>query len=98
MSTKKRTYSIEFKEEAVALVETSDQSNSTIERELGITPGLLSKWRRGNGMGRQRTVNGKRNLTEAEKEIRELKRENARLQQEREILKKALAIFVPEKR
>ena len=31
------------------------------------------------------------------KEIRELKRKNARLQQEREILKKALAIFVPEK-
>lgn len=98
MSTKKQTYTLEFKQEAVALLESSDESVSTIERELGITPGLLSKWRRGDGMGSRRSSNGKRKLTDAQKEIRELKRENARWRQEREILKKAVAIFAPEKR
>ena len=98
MSTKKRHYTIEFKQEAVALLETSGQSISAIERELGITHGLLSKWRRGEGMGRGKKANGQRPITETEREIRELKRENARLRQEREILKKAVAIFAPENR
>ena len=95
MSNKKRKYAIEFKQEAVALWETSGQSASAIERELGITPGLLSKWRRGDGLNGKSQANGNGKITKTEREIRELKRENARLRQEREILKKAVAIFAP---
>ena len=42
----KRTYPGEFKLEAVALANSSGKSISEIERELGITPGLLAKWKR----------------------------------------------------
>ncbi len=46
MTTKKRTYAAEFKQEAVRLWETSGKSTMSIERELGITHGLLNKWKR----------------------------------------------------
>ena len=46
MTTQKRTYSAEFKQEAVRLWETSGKSAMEIERELGITHGLLNKWKR----------------------------------------------------
>ena len=59
MSTKKRIYTIEVKQEAVALWETSGQPASAIERELGIIPGLLSKWRRDKGLPNPHLANGK---------------------------------------
>jgi transposase-like protein len=40
---KYRTYTKEFKLEAISLAENSDKSLGQIERELGITPGLLAK-------------------------------------------------------
>ncbi len=46
MTTKKRTYPAEFKQEAVRLWETTGKSVREIERELGITHGLLNKWKR----------------------------------------------------
>ena len=97
MSNEKRTYTKQFKEEAIALWEASEKPASAIEQELGITAGLLSRWRR-----KQRQQNQKANSRKADesvdKRVRELERENARLRQEREILKKAVAIFVPENR
>lgn len=91
MSNKKRKYTLAFKQEAVALWETGDQPARIIEQELGITPGLLSKWRRGDGLGRKSQAK-MGNSKNSEQEIRELKKENARLRQEREILKKASSI------
>jgi len=98
MSTKNRRYTLEFKQEALALLESSGQSITTIERELGITHGLLSKWRRGLGMGSHSKTINSQPLTDKDKEIQHLKRENARLKQERDILKKVVAIFAPENR
>jgi transposase-like protein len=46
MTTKKRTYPAELKQETVRLWETSGKSAMEIERELGITHGLLNKWKR----------------------------------------------------
>lgn len=43
MTTEKRTYPAEFKQEAVRLRETTGKSAMAIERELGITHGLLNK-------------------------------------------------------
>ena len=40
-----RTYTEEFKLEALALVKSSGKKCGQIERDLGITPGLLMKWR-----------------------------------------------------
>lgn len=45
MGQKRRIYSQEFREEALRLVESSGRSMREIEEELGITAGLLYKWR-----------------------------------------------------
>ena len=89
----KRTYPREFKLEAVALVQSSGKSVSEIERELGITPGLLAKWKVRLKTDGEQAFPGKGRLKEDEELIRQLKRENELLRQEREVLKKALAIF-----
>ena len=46
MTTQKRTYLPEFKQEAILLWKSSGKSASAIEIELGITQGLLSRWKR----------------------------------------------------
>ncbi len=94
MKKKRRQYSAEFKQQALDLVETSDSSISEIERELGITQGLLARWKRNQAKRDERfgPIEPAQSLA-AEKELVQLRRENARLRQEREILKKAVAIF-----
>jgi transposase len=89
----KRTYSRAFKVQALELVKAGQKSINEIERDLGITPGLLHKWKaRLKGDGEQ-AFPGKGRLKEDEELIRQLKRDNEQLRQERDILKKALAIF-----
>ncbi len=97
MSNSKRTYTEQFKEEAIALWEANEKSASAIEQELGITAGLLSRWRRKQRQQAQ-TENSRQGEGQTNSRIQELERENARLRQEREILKKAVAIFAPESR
>jgi transposase len=89
----KRTYPREFKLEAVALAKSSGKSISVIERELGITPGLLAKWKARLKVDGEQAFPGKGRLKEDDELIRRLQRENELLRQEREVLKKALAIF-----
>jgi len=90
---RKRTYPREFKLEAVALAKSSGKSISEIERELGITPGLLAKWKSRLKADGEQAFPGKGRLKEDDELIRRLQRENELLRQEREVLKKALAIF-----
>jgi transposase len=89
----KRTYPREFKLQAVALANSSGRSTSEIERELGITPGLLAKWKQRLTVDGQQAFPGKGRLKEDEELIRRLQRENEQLRQEREVLKKVLSIF-----
>jgi transposase len=97
MSDKKyRTYAEEFKLQALELFKRGNKSSGEIERELGITPGLLVKWRARyqaiqNGTPEVRLVPS--DLEGAKAEIRRLQRELAATEEEREILKKALNIF-----
>jgi transposase len=93
---KYRSYPEEFKLEALEMLRNGDKSAGQIERELGITPGLLGKWRaryqiieNGNKVARI----APNDLEEAKAEIRRLQRELAAVEEEREILKKALNIF-----
>jgi len=95
MSRKNRYYPPEFKQEALELLATGEYSMVKLETKLGITPGLLRQWRR-NAEHKGKNVSPKgepKTPAEAEARIRQLERENARLRQEREILKKAMAIF-----
>jgi len=93
---KYRTYPKEFKLEALEMLEYSGKSAGQIERELGITPGLLCKWRARYQVlenGGQAVRIGPSDLEEARAEIRRLQRELAAAEEDREILKKALNIF-----
>jgi len=90
-----RTYTREFKLEALGLLKNSGRGSAKIERELGITRGLLLKWRdryqiRQNGKEKQLEPS---NLESANAEVRRLRRELAIAQEEREILKKTIDIF-----
>ena len=95
MSKKNRYYPPEFKHEALEMLATGEQNMAQLERELGITPGLLRQWRRNAELKGEYTSLSEEPMTPAaaEARVRQLERENARLRQEREILKKAMAIF-----
>ncbi len=93
---KYRSYPEEFKLEALEMLAHSGKSAGQIERELGITPGLLGKWKARyqilqNGTHEARI--GPSDMEAAKAEIRRLQRELSAVEEEREILKKALNIF-----
>ncbi len=95
MNRKYRTYTAEFKLEALELLKTSGKSAAQIERDLGITTGLLLKWcdryqvKQENGA----TKLAASDLEAAQAEVRRLRRQLAIAEQERDILKKAVSIF-----
>jgi len=91
-----RKYPQEFKLEALELLQRGDKSAGQIERELGITPGLLVKWKaRYQIITKEGQVPeiGPSDMEAAKAEIRRLQRELANMEEERDILKKALYIF-----
>jgi transposase len=91
-----RKYATEFKLEALEMLKRGNKSAGEIERDLGITPGLLVKWRARYQIiqkGEQEVRLGPSDLEGAKAEIRRLQRELSAVEEEREILKKALNIF-----
>ena len=89
---KKRRYSPEFRAEAVKLVKTSGKPMTQIAKELGVPESSLSGW-----MKAAEQVERKDALSESEREeLKRLRRENERLQMERDFLKKAAAFFAKE--
>ena len=93
---KYRKYTETFKLETLGLLKQGPKRAGQLERELGITPGLLSKWRVRYQAGEKR--NGEvhleaSDLEAAKAEIRRLQRKLAEVEEEREILKKAVNIF-----
>ncbi len=93
----KKSYTEEFKREAVRLVSEGGQKEAQVARDLGVCRSLLGKWRRGiqeepqSGQTGQRTFPGHGNPRD--QEMAKLQKENARLKEEVEILKKAMGIF-----
>lgn len=92
--TKRKTFSKEFKLEAIRLLEQSDQSPNEIAADLGIRRNMLYKWQeqlkqRGDGAfkGPGRTP------LDQQDELARLRRELAEVTLERDILKKAAAYF-----
>ena len=83
----------EFKIEAVRLASEPGNTQSKIERDLGISQGIISRWKRELLKDGDQAFPGKGHLKPDDDELRRLKRENERLRQERDILKKAVAIF-----
>lgn len=89
MSNTRRQYHEEFKRETVELIESSGKPVAQIARELGINAHVLYRWRR--QFGQAASSNG-HSKTTLEAEVKQLRRENAILRQEREVLKKAINI------
>ena len=95
MEGNRRQYSEEFKKDAVGHSLTSEKTVIEVAQDLGIAHSNLNRWRtqyRKNGE-LAFPGNGKQRLTPQEEEIRRLKKELYEVSQERDILKKALAIF-----
>ncbi len=91
-----RKYTEEFKLEALRLLGSSGKSAAQLERELGITEGMLLKWQERYRVGQ--TAEGQASLepsdlAAAKREIQRLERELQEVAEEREILKKAVSIF-----
>ena len=88
-----KRYSSEFKLEALRLLETTGKSAASLERELGISQGGLSRWKRAQDREGEQAFPGHGRLTPEREHLKQLERENEILRQERDILKKAVAIF-----
>ena len=93
MTRTRRTYTREFKLEAIRLLETSGKSLAEIERDLGIGHGCLCRWQKALAAEGEEAFPGHGRMAPEQEEIRRLKRELEIARQERDILKKAIAIF-----
>jgi len=92
---KRRSFTAEFKAEAVRLCKVGDRTVGQVAKDLDLTETALREWVKradidaGNGPPDALT-------TSEREELQRLRRENKRLQMEREILKKAAAFFAKE--
>lgn len=89
MSTKK-TYTREFKEEAVRLAQQSKNTSETA-RNLGVPSSVLGRWKKELVQDGEKAFPGKGHVKD--EELYQLQRENQRLKETVEILKKAMGIF-----
>ena len=94
---KRQQYTVEFKLEAVRLAAAGDRSVTAVARELGVRPDMLRQWKRQAegraGRAAPDIFPGHGTLTSTDEENRRLRRENAVLREERDILGKATAFF-----
>jgi transposase len=92
---KRRSFTPEFKAEAVRLCQAGDRTVRQVAKDLDLTETALREWVRRAEVDAGQGPPGA--LTTAEREeLMRLRRENKRLQMEREILKKAAAFFAKE--
>lgn len=96
MAKSRRSFTREFKIQAVRLVTEQHYSFAEAARQLGITENLLRLWKKRLEAGEGGAFPGNGNRSPLEAELERLRAENKRLQIEREILKKAAAFFARE--
>lgn len=87
----RRTFTEEFKRQAVELVTRQGYSPAEAARSLDVGEGLLRKWQRA-----LQAESASPATAIVEEELRRLREENRRLKMERDILKKATAFFAKE--
>ena len=89
----RRMFSAGFKRDAVEIVRVSGKPIAEVARELGINDTTLGNW-----VNQDRVDRGEREglSSDERQELAELRRENAHLRMERELLKRAVAFWVKE--
>ena len=93
---KRRSFTAEFRAEAVRLCRVGDRSITQVAKDLDLTENSLREWVKRADIDAGNGPPGA--LTTAEREeLTRLRRENKRLTMEREILKKAVAFFAKER-
>ena len=91
-----RTYTEEFKRQALELLKSSGKSAGQLERELGITAGMLLKWRDRYQIVTKEKEEARlelKDLEAAQRRIHGLEQKLKEMAEEREILKKVVSIF-----
>jgi transposase len=88
-----KSYDLVFKENAIRLANDSEKNDRTVEKELGLYQGALRTWRREREKKTRGSFSRPHDPNDKDGEIRRLKKELANAQLERDILKKAVAIF-----
>lgn len=96
MARQRRSYTREFKLEAVKLITEKGYSVAEAARSLDIGETLLRSWKQASEKAGDQAFPGHGQLPAIEAELRHLRAENKRLQAERDILKKATAFFARE--
>jgi transposase len=91
-STLRKKYDSEFKASAVELVQRGKRIKE-VAQDLGITNSLLSRWRREYLRDQEHAFPGHGYLKPEDQLVRDLKRQLRDVTEERDILKKALAVF-----
>jgi transposase len=89
----RRTFTAEFKADAVRLATAPDRTIAQTARDLGIGENVLSNWIRASRQQPQGEL-----IADEREELAQLRREVRRLREERDILKKATAFFAKEQR
>ena len=88
-----RSYDADFKREAVRLADAEDVTDHQVERDLGIYQGAIGSWRKKLKADPVEAFPGKGHQKPFEEENRRLRRDLKIAREERDILKKAVAIF-----
>jgi transposase len=91
----RRKYDPDFKRNAVRLTEEPGRKVADVAENLGISKDLLYRWRKGQRFNKELAFpgNGREALSTQQEEIRELEKKLKNAEMERDILKKAMAIF-----
>jgi len=89
----RRNFDREFKMETARLIVEGGRRVADVAQDLDIHENVLRKWKNQYLEDKEQSFPGKGKLKPEEEEIRRLRRELADIKEEREILKKALAIF-----
>ncbi|WP_030518978.1 transposase [Nocardia sp. NRRL WC-3656] len=95
MAEKRRKFDAEFREGAVRIVRETGRPVAQVARELGVNEGTLTTWVARDRA--QREGGGDDRLSESERaELLRLRRENAELAMERDVLKRSVVLWVKE--
>ena len=98
MSKQRKNYNKEFKLETIELAKSSSKTDIQLEQDLGLSRGCLYNWRKQLEQVGAQAFPGKGQLKADDEHTRRLERELGLVRQERDILKKALAIFSQEQK